>query len=136
MPAAVHVENAGVDVEAAGPHFVEARRLHAPLGARATDDGVEADVGIVLPLENPALGPVLLLDDAGRSRGQGGGQAVLEEVRGLNEVVIDRDHGHPDWSRLRVGEQGGPPGGGACIDGSHEKVTLSSATLVRPRGCA
>ena len=68
---AVHVENAGVDVEAAGPHFVEAGRLHAPLGTWAPHDGVETDVGIVLPLEDPALRPVLLLDDAAAPPGRG-----------------------------------------------------------------
>ncbi len=131
---AVHVQNAGVDVEAAGPHFVEAGRLHAPLRPRSTDDCVEPDVGIQLPLEDPALGPVFLLHDAGRPRGEGGRQPVLEEVRGFDQVVVDRDHGHPDRPGLRVGEQGGPARCGPCVDGSHGKVTLSSANVVRPGG--
>ena len=126
---AVHVQNAGVDVEAAGPHFVEAGRLHAPLRPRSADDRVEPDVGIQVPLEDPALGPVFLLDDAGRRRGEGGGQPVLEEIRGLDQVVVDRDHGHQDRPGLRVGEQGGPARCGPCVDGSHGKVTLSSVKL-------
>ena len=133
---AVHVEHAGVDVEAARPHFVEAGRLHAPFRAWPPHHRVEPDVGIVLPLEDPALRPVLLLDDAGRRRGEGGGEAMFEQVRRLNEVVVDRNHRHPDGPGLRVGEQGGPARCGPCVDGSHEKVTLSSATLSRPGGCA
>ena len=53
---AVHVEDAGVDVEAAGPHFVEAGRLHAPLRPRSTDDGVEPDVGIAASPRRPSSG--------------------------------------------------------------------------------
>ena len=98
------------------------------------DDGVEPDVGVVPALEDPALGPVVLLDDPRGRRGERGGQAMLEEVRGLNQVVVDRNHRHPDRPGLRIGQQGGAARCGPCVDGSHEKVTLSSANVVRPGG--
>ncbi len=131
---AVHVVNAGVDVEAAGPHLVEAGRLHAPLRPRPPHDGVEPDVGIVPSLEDPALGPVVLLDDARCAGGESRGQAILEEVRRLNQVVVDRDHRHPDRPGLGVGQQRGPARRRSCLDGSHEKVTLSSGKLSGPGG--
>ena len=106
--------------------------LHSVAGP--PDDGVEPDVGIVPSLEDPALGPVVLLDDPGGRGGERGGQAMLEEVRGLNQVIVDRNHRHPDGPGLGVGEQRGPAGCGSCVDGSHEKVTLSSPSCPAPGG--
>ncbi len=134
MPARSMSGDTRLDVEAARAHFVEAGRVHAPFLARPAHHGVEPDVGVVVPLEDPALGPVLLLDHPRRPLGQRGGQATLEEVGRLNEVVVHRDHRHPDRPRLGVGQQGGPAGCGSCLDGSHEKVTLSSATSSGPGG--
>ena len=130
-PGPVHVLNSGLDVEAARPHFVEARRLHAPLVAGAADHGVQADVGVAVALEDPGLGAVVLLDHPGGGVGQGGGQTTLEEIRRLDEVVVDRNDGDPDRPGLGIGQQGGPlrP---VDVDGSHEKVTLSSGNFVGP----
>ena len=61
--------------------------------------------------------------------GRGRLAPLLEEIRGLDQVVVDRDHGHQDRPGLRVGEQGGPARCGPCVDGSHGKVTLSSVKL-------
>ena len=63
----VHVRDAGLDVEAARAHLVEAGRLHAPLLPGPPHHGVEPDVGVAVALEDPALRPVVLLDDAGRA---------------------------------------------------------------------
>ena len=108
MPARSMSAIAGLDVEAARAHLVEAGRLHAPLLAGPAHHGVEPDVGVVVPLEDPGLGPVVLLDDRGRPCLERRGQAALEEVRRLNEVVVDRDHGHPHGPGLGVGQQRGP----------------------------
>ena len=53
---AVHVVHAGVDVEAAGAHLVEAGRLHAPFVPGPADDGVQPDVGILAVPRRPRSG--------------------------------------------------------------------------------
>ena len=70
----------------------------------------------------------------GAPSAEGRGHAALEEVGRLDEVVVDRDDGDADRPRLGVGQQGGPPWCRPCLDGSHEKVTLSSATSSGPGG--
>ena len=76
----VHVGDARLDVPRAAPHLVEARRLEAVLAHRATDDGVEPDVGQLLPFVDPRLAAVVALDDARRAVGVLRGQAPLEGV--------------------------------------------------------
>ncbi len=92
------------------PGRISSKRAGSMLHSRArpAHHRVETDVGVVVPLEDPALRPVDLLDDPRRPGGQPGRQAILEEVGRLNEVVVDRDHRHPDRPRLGVGQQGGP----------------------------
>ena len=61
------------DVEAAGPHVLEAGRVHAPVLPRPPDHRVEPDVGIPAVLVQPGLGAVGVLDDAGGPIGQAAG---------------------------------------------------------------
>ena len=49
-------------------------------------------------------------------------------------MVVDRDHGHPDRPGLGVGQQRRPALRPLRLDGSHEKVTLSSAKSAGPGG--
>ena len=132
----VHVGHPLVDVEAPGPHLVESSGLHAPLGPGAPDYGVEADVGVPVRLEDPALGAGRILDDAGRLLLQGGGQSAFEQIGWLNEMVVDRDDGHPDRPRLGVWQQ---RGGARRVQGVHELMTLppscSFSRNARPNRC-
>ena len=119
----VHVLDAGGDVEAARAHLVEAGRVHAPLVAGPADDRVQADVGVAVALEDPGLRSVGLLDHLRRAVLERGGQASLEQVGRLDEVVVDGDHGDPHGPRLGVGQQRGPVRGlvvrALRLDGSH-----------------
>ena len=108
QPGPVHVLDAGGDVEAAQAHLVEASRVHAPLLAGPAHYGVEPDVRVAIPLEDPGLRPVCLFDHAGCAVLERGRQAPLEEVGRLDQVVVDGDHRHTDGPRLGVGQQGGP----------------------------
>ena len=78
--------------------------LHSSRGP--PDDRVEADVGVAVVLEDPGLRPVGLLDHPGGALLERGGQAALEHVGRLDEVVVDRDHGDPHRPGLGVGQQG------------------------------
>ena len=62
----VHVADAGVDVVAAGPHLVEAGRLHQPVAPVAADDRVQPDLEEDLPVELPDLVALDGLDDLRR----------------------------------------------------------------------
>ncbi len=121
-PGPIHVGDALVDVEAPGAHLIESSRLHAPLGLGAADHGVEPDIGVATALEDPALGAVGLLHDPGCPTGQGGGQAAVEEIGRLDQMVVHRDDGHRDGPRVGVGEQCRRSLGAA---GLHKGITLS-----------
>ena len=79
------------DLVATGAHLVEARRLDQPVLGLAADDRVEADLEEDLAVELPDLVALVGLDDARRQRLEPRGQAAVEHVRRLDEVVVDRD---------------------------------------------
>ena len=102
-------------VVATGPHLVEARRLHRPLVLRAARHRVQPDLGVTPAVEHPRLGAVLGGHDRGASSAIPGRQPALEEVGGLDEVVVDRDDGQTTRSWLGVGQEGRHRPG-ACHD--------------------
>ncbi|UGT99219.1 hypothetical protein LTQ55_12050 [Mycobacterium intracellulare] len=57
----------------------------------AAGDGVEADVGGFLSLEDPCVGAVFALDQLGYIVFVLGRDVAVEHVRWFDEVVIDRD---------------------------------------------
>ncbi len=101
--AGVHVLDPLVDVVAAGPHLVEALRLHAVLLLGAAGHGVERR-GLHHDLaELPHVGALVVAHQLGRPVEVLGVEVVDEEVGRLDEVVVDTDedevvdfgHGQP-----------------------------------------
>jgi hypothetical protein len=76
--------------------------------AGASDHGVQADVRVVGALEPPELVAPLVLEDAGRPVGQAVRDPSVEEVGGLDEMVVDGDQRVEDRSRRRVRQQSAP----------------------------
>ena len=61
--------------------------------------------GIERVLERPRLVPALQLDHARRAVDQVGGHPAVEEIRRLDQVIVDGDHRERPWSRFWVREQ-------------------------------
>ncbi len=99
----VHVAYAGVDVVATGPHLVEAERLLLLRGFPA-GDRVHPDLGELLVLELPDLETVAVRDSR-RAVLEVRGEASLEGVRRLDDVVVDRDHRVLHLTREGFGEE-------------------------------
>ena len=91
------------DIEAARSHILETGGIHAPLVLGPTHHRVEPDVGVLAILEEPELVTVGVLDDAGGPIGQSSGDPSLEQIRWLDEMVVDRNDRDTDRARLRVG---------------------------------
>src|SRR5262249_41052926 len=87
----VHVANPLVDVEATGTDLREARRFDAVLLLRATGDGVQPHVGDLGALVQPDIGVVVLVHDARRAVLPHVGEVLVEQVRWLDDVVVDAD---------------------------------------------
>ena len=87
----VHVLDPFVDVVTAGPHLVEALRLHAVLLLGPAGDGVQGR-GLHHDLtEDPDIGAFVVAHQLGRSVPVLGRQMVGEEVRWLDQMVVDTD---------------------------------------------
>jgi hypothetical protein len=91
-PVDVHVLDPLVDVVATGPDLVEPGRLEGPLRLGATDDGAEAGQLVALAVEQPDLVAGLIGHQAGCSRLESSRHPPFEDVGGLHQVVVDRDH--------------------------------------------
>ena len=107
MPAAVHVGDAGLDVEAPGPHLVEARRLHRPLVTGPPDDGVEPDVRVEVALVDPGLRAPVGLDEGRRS-----------SARSVGIRPSNRSAGSIRWSSTEI-----TPNRRDLVSGSGRSVT-------------
>ena len=102
---AVHVVDPLVDVVAAVADHVVAGRLDVVLLGRPPGDGVEPDVGDLAALVDPDVDAVVLVHALGRELLPLLGKVVVEQGRGLDDVVVDA---HQDQILgLRHGE---PPG--------------------------
>ena len=97
--------DARLHVVATAPHLVEAGRLHAPLGLRAPGDRVEPDLRVEAVFVHPRLAAVVERDDVRRALGERGGNAALEEVRGLDQVVVDGDDRVVPGAGLGLGQE-------------------------------
>ena len=89
-----HVTHPLVDVVATDPHVVERGGLDAVLLGRAADDGVQADVGDLVAVVLPDVGPVLAADELGGLVLVLGRQQPVEHPPRLNDVVVDTDQDH------------------------------------------
>jgi hypothetical protein len=66
------------------------------------DDGVEPDVRVEAALVGPSLLSILELDDPRRPLCERARESPFEEVRGLDEMVVDRDDRDADLPRLGI----------------------------------
>ena len=82
-----------MDVVATGPHLLEPERLELHRLRAAPGDRVHADLGELRAVELPDLVAFGRLDDARGTVGEVRRYPALEHVRGLDDVVVDRDHG-------------------------------------------
>ena len=107
--------------------------LHSSWGRPTT--AFRPDVGVTVSLEDPAL----------RLRRRPRRPGARRRPASAGRRPSNRSGGSMRWSSTEitgtlialgvgVGEQRGPAGRGPCLDGSHEKVTLSSATSSGPGG--
>ena len=87
---AVHVLEAGLRVVAAGPHLGVRQRRGAELLLGPPDDRAETRARVVLAVVDPALHAVAHLH-VGRLVAVLGRDPVDPQVRGLEDVVVDRD---------------------------------------------
>src|SRR5207249_475572 len=92
-----------VDVVAAGPHLVEASRLHFPVLALAADHRIQPDLEEDLSIEVPDLVAFLRYDNTRRVRIELRGESSLEHVGWLDEMIVDREQGVTDLARLGIG---------------------------------
>ena len=69
-PVRVHVGDPGLDVPRASSDHVEAQGLHILLLCRLAHDGVDRDLGHYHSVEQPRLGAVGQIDDAGLPVGE------------------------------------------------------------------
>ena len=102
-PVEIHVGNARVAVPATGAHLVETARLGVPLVLRPARDRVQTDLRVQNLLVEPHLLALVVLDDAWRRRDEVRRHPPLEEVAGLDHVVINGDDRVLALPRLRVG---------------------------------
>ena len=102
----VHVVDAGVDVPRAPAHLVEARRLEAQLVAWTADDRVQAHLVVAPVVVQPVLHAVVVDLHPGGAIGEPARDAALEQVRRLDEVVVDRDERVVAGAARRFGEEG------------------------------
>ncbi len=72
-----------------GAHLVEAGGVEAPFGLRPRHDGVEADDAGLVAAVHPAVDAVVVLDDPWRIVDVLGGEAAVEHVGWLDDVVVD-----------------------------------------------
>ncbi len=86
-----HVPYPLVDVVAAGTHIVERGRLDSVLFGWASDDGVEADVGDLVAVVLPVVGPVRAPHQLRRLVLVLGRQPPVEHAPRLNDVVVHAD---------------------------------------------
>ena len=139
----VHVVHAGVDVPRAASHLVEARRLEAQLLARTADDGVEPDLVVAFAVVGPVLHAVVVDLDARRRGLEARREPALEQVRRLDEVVVDRDERAPPGPAFGLGqerhpfrlagdEEAGPPFEVVEPDGHAPMLRGESPREVRP----
>jgi len=80
-----------VGVVAAGPHLVEALRLHAVLLLRAPGDRVEGGGLHGHGAELPDVVALVVAHELGRPVLVPRGEVVDEDVRRLDQVVVDAD---------------------------------------------
>ena len=92
--ARAHVLHALVHVVAAGAHLVEGGRVDAVLLLGPARDRVETDVGDRLVVEDPHVVAGVGVLDPGRAVGELRREPALEQVRRLDEVVVDADEDH------------------------------------------
>ena len=92
--ARAHVLHPLVHVVATGAHLVEGGRVDAVLLLRPAGDRVEPDVGDRLAVEHPHVVAGVGVLDAGRAVGELRRHPALEQVRRLDEVVVDADEDH------------------------------------------
>jgi len=89
-----HVTDSFVHVVAADSHVVERGGLNAVLLRWAADDGVEADIGDLVAVVDPDVGPVLAADELRCLVLILGRQQPVEHPPRLNDVVVDADQNH------------------------------------------
>ena len=89
------------------PCRISSKRLGSKLRSsmRPADDRVEPDLVVTLPVVHPVLHAVLVELDPRREVGEAGRHPALEQVRRLDEVVVDRDQREPARPPLGVGQE-------------------------------
>ncbi len=97
--------DARVDVVATGTHLLEAERLELDRLRATARDRVHPDLREALALELPDLVPLGGLDDLRRAVGEVRGDAAVEQVRRLDDVVVDRDHRVLHLAGERLGQE-------------------------------
>ena len=87
----VHVTDPLVNVEASRSHFAEPGGFDAVFVGRASGNRIEPDVRRLLTLKNPCLGAVVLGDHRWRPMTVRRRDVIIEHVRRLYDVVINRN---------------------------------------------
>ena len=94
-----------VDVPCAAAHLVEAGGIEGPLVERLPDDGVEADLVMLLAVPEPVLGTAVVLGHDARGQARiTRGHTSLEHVRRLDQMIVDRDQRRMALLARRIGE--------------------------------